>query len=211
MPNISELITQALHWIEPYYLSYGYGLVFLGAMLEHTFFLAWALPGGVLVALGGLYAQNGQLSLPLVILLAALGFTLGDHLDFIVGRRSTHLLARVTRGRTARVSPAGGIRSVLALLVAYTNTVPRATMFMGGAASGLRYRRFLLLSLGCALVWSSVFSLLGYVLGRNRERLTSVLQAIGVGGQIAIATIALGLLAYWYLQRRKRQRAAAHA
>jgi membrane protein DedA with SNARE-associated domain len=204
MPDFGELIDRFLRWLEPFYATYGYGVVILGALLEHTFFLAWALPGGILVAIGGLYSQSGPLALPVVILCAALGFTLGDHLDFLVGRRGTAVIDRVTKGRRFDPGYIWSVRALPALLLAYTNTIPRAALFMGGAASGLTYPRFLALSLGLALFWGSVFSVLGYWLGAQRDQLTTWLQRIGIGGQVLLlAAVAIGVLIY---RRRKRGR-----
>lgn len=208
MPDLSELIDKLLRWLEPYYLSYGYLLVFLGALTEHLFFLAWALPGGVIVALGGLYAQSGPLLLPLVIVLGAAGFVTGDHLDYLVGRRGSRLLNRVTKGKTMPASYVWSVRAAPVLILAYTNAAPRAAMFMGGAASGLSYRKFLMLSVTLGIVWSTIFSVIGFLLGSNRARLINVLQSIGIAGQVVIVTIVVVLVAVWYFRRRVRRRAA---
>ncbi len=207
MPDIAELIDRVIAWVEPLYRTYGYLVVILGALLEHTFFLSWLMPGGILVALGGLYAETGILSLPGVILAGILGFVLGDHIDFIVGRRSTRVLDRVTRGRAVGASDLLTLRAFPALLLAYTNTIPRAAMFMGGAASGLSYRRFLTISLSLSIFWSTSFSVLGYVLGSNRQRLADMLQTIGLAGQAILLAGVAAVLLYLYLKRRRQNRA----
>ncbi len=204
MPDLAEIVDRVLRWAEPFYQTYGYLVVILGALLEHTFFLAWAMPGGILVALGGLYAQSGILALPIVILAGAAGFVLGDHLDFYVGRHSTRLLDRVTKGHMIDPTTYTGLRALPALLLAYTNVVPRAALFMGGAASGMTYRRFLSLSVSLALFWSAAFSILGYWLGGNRQQLTRLLQAVGLGGQVLLFS-AIGIGVLIYLFRRHRQ------
>lgn len=205
MPDLSELLERVIVWVEPLYRTYGYFVVALGALLEHTFFLAWALPGGVLVALGGLYAQSGVLSLPWVILTAMGGFVLGDHLDFFIGQRSKGILQRVSRGHTVDAGSLLTLRTLPALALAYTNAVPRTAIFMGGAASGLSYRRFLAISLSLACLWSSVYTVLGYWLGSNRQRLTGLLQTVGVGGQLILLLLVGGTLLYFYLRRKRRQ------
>ncbi len=98
------------------------------------------------------------------------------------------------------------LRTLPALILAYTNAVPRAAMFMGGAASGLTYRRFLLLSVSLALFWSATFSILGYWVGSNRQQLTRLLQAMGVGGQVLLfGAIGIGVLIYYVRRRRAKQ------
>lgn len=206
MPELSELVDRVIAWIEPFYRTYGYYVVMLGALVEHTFFLAWAIPGGILVALGGLYSQAGVLSLPWVILVGTLGFVLGDHLDFVVGRRSQGILQRVTKGKRVDVAQLLTFRALPALALAYTNAIPRAAMFMGGAASGLSYGRFLATSIPLAVFWSSLYSGLGYWLGSNRQRLTSFLQAVGVYGQVILLGLLAAAVLYVFWQRRRRQR-----
>ncbi len=209
MPDISELIERLLRWVEPLYQTYGYLVVIVGALLEHTFFLAWVMPGGILVALGGLYAQSGILALPLVILAGASGFVLGDHLDFFVGRHSTRLLDRVTKGHVMDPTVYTGLRALPALLLAYTNAVPRAALFMGGGASGMTYRRFLSLSVSLALFWSAAFSILGYWLGGNRQQLMRLMQAVGLGGQVLLfSAIGIGVLIYLFRRHRQAKRQA---
>jgi membrane protein DedA with SNARE-associated domain len=204
VPDLSHLIERVIAWVEPLYATYGYVVVVLAALLEHTFFLAWAMPGGLLVALGGLYAQTGVLSLPLVIASGALGFVLGDHIDYVVGKRGKRLLPRVTRGRSVRASSLFTLRAAPALLLAYTNTIPRAAVFMGGSASGLSYGRFLALSATLAVFWSAVFSVLGYALGSNRQRLAALLQTIGVTGQAILIAGVASILLYLYVKRRRQ-------
>lgn len=202
MPNFAELLERALAWLEPFYQTWGYLVVIGGALLEHTFFLAWAMPGGILVALGGLYAQDGDLSLPLVILGGMLGFALGDHIDYFVGRRGSGVLDRLLKGRQVSASYVWSLRAIPALVLGYTNTIPRAAFFMGGAAAGLAYPRFLAISLSLAAFWSSVFSILGYWLGSNRRRLFGVLEWVG-GGPLAV--LILAAVVYYVLNRRKRR------
>src|SRR5437588_2973354 len=96
------LDTQALIDImQDAYATWGYPIVFLGAMLENTILLGLVLPGGTLVVLGAVDAQNGSMELPLVLLLAWTGTVLGASLDFALGRlglhsrlAGTHLYAR---------------------------------------------------------------------------------------------------------------------
>ena len=55
------------------YGTWGYPLVLVGALLENTALLGLVLPGGSLVLLGAVYAQQGVLALPLVLVLGTLG------------------------------------------------------------------------------------------------------------------------------------------
>ena len=82
MPDTHALIDG----MQSAYATWGYPIVFLGAMLENTILLGFLLPGGTLVVLGAAYAQNGSMELPLVAVLAWAGTVLGASLDFALGR-----------------------------------------------------------------------------------------------------------------------------
>lgn len=195
------MVDRLISWVEPLYSAYGYPVVFAGGLLEHTFFLAWLMPGGVIIALGGLYAALGVIHPVPAILLGAAGFCLGDHLDFFVGRRGSRVIDRYTRGHAGQMTQ-WGWRGVPAVILAYTNAIPRAALFMGGAAAGMSYARFLALSASLALVWSTTFTLAGYFLGSNRQYLDSALKAVGVGGQLVLVVLVIAVaLSVWRLRR----------
>src|ERR671930_433697 len=93
MPDLSHMIDA----LRAAYDTWGYPLVLLGALLENT-----ALLG--LVLLGAVYAQQGVLAWPLVLVLGWLGMVLGTSLDYAFGRWAL----RATLGQTrlmARLEP----------------------------------------------------------------------------------------------------------
>lgn len=207
LPELATLVDRLIAWVEPLYAAYGYPVVFAGGLLEHTFFLAWLMPGGVVIALGGLYAGLGVMHPAPAILLGAAGFCLGDHLDFYVGRRGSKLIDRYTRGTAGQMSR-WGRRGLPAIVLAYTNAIPRAALFMGGAAAGMSYSRFLALSASLALAWSTAFTLAGYFLGSNRQYLDTVLKAVGIGGQAVLLLLAAVVaVSVWRLRRGSSRRA----
>src|SRR5918912_3028 len=100
MPDLSHMIDA----LRAAYDTWGYPLVLLGALLENTALLGLVLPGGSLVLLGAVYAQQGVLAWPLVLVLGWLGMVLGTSLDYAVGRWAL----RATLGQTrlmARLEP----------------------------------------------------------------------------------------------------------
>ena len=68
--------------------DYGYLAVFIGCLLE----------GETILVLAGFAAQQGLLSLPIVVTLAFVGGTLGDQIFFFIGKRyGESLLRRLPR------------------------------------------------------------------------------------------------------------------
>ena len=71
--------------ISAFILSYGYLAVFVGTLLE----------GESILLAAGFAAHRGLLDLPVVIVVAVLGATLGDQLAFLLGRwKGRALIAR---------------------------------------------------------------------------------------------------------------------
>jgi membrane protein DedA with SNARE-associated domain len=174
---------------------YGYPAVFLGSLLE----------GETVLALGGLAAHRGYLSLPWVIAIAAAGGFLGDQVGFVVGRRyGGRLMARYPR-----LAP--GIARADALLERYDAGLIIAMRFiyglrMSGALaigmSRIHWLRFAVLNLVGALLWAPLVAGAGYFFGDVLERLLGDLERIEHWAFVALALIGIGL----WLAGRRRER-----
>lgn len=205
MPDLHHLIDA----LRAAYDTWGYPLVLVGALLENTALLGLVLPGGSLVMLGAVYAQQGTLALPLVLLLGWLGMVLGTSLDYALGRWGL----RSTLGRTrlvARWEPklAEAERfleryGVWALLLAHFIGHVRSFVAITAGASRLPYRRFILYEAVAALAWNIVFVGAGYLVGENLGLLQRFMGAAGVA--VAAACVIA------YLAYRLRRRAGVTA
>ena len=68
--------------LESVFVSFGYLIVFFAAFFESVILLGFLLPGGLIVLLGGYFAQQNQMSVIWVIILAWSGMFLGDLLNY---------------------------------------------------------------------------------------------------------------------------------
>ncbi len=197
------------------YGRYGYALVFWGALGENTALLGLFLPGNMLALLGGFYAREGKLSLPVVILLTWCGTVLGYHLDYALGRL---VLGHFVQGwQTAqlgrRLRLAGRLRLARAflhrhggkaILVSHLVGQLRSFVALGAGMSHMPYRRFLRFEAMAALLWSGGLSLAGYLVGGERKRLEVFIARSG--------WLILGLLVLVYVAWRVvRPRLRVHA
>jgi membrane protein DedA with SNARE-associated domain len=173
--------------------QYGYAAVLAGSFME----------GETVVALAGLAAHRGYLSLPWVLAVAALGAFLGDQLYFILGRRfGARFIARYPRlaPQVARADrllaryPAGliiGMRFVYGLR-------------MGGAiAAGMSripWPRFAALNFVGALIWAPLVGGAGYLFGDLLQHLAGDLERIE---HWAFAVLALIGIALWLFARTR--------
>lgn len=139
--------------------SYGYGALFLGTLLE----------GETILILAGLMAHMGLMKLPLVMLVALFGSFLGDQFYFFLGRRKgAALLERhpVWQRRAEKVHRimrrhrngimlgfrfVYGMRTITPLILGMDRTVP--------------VRRFILLNLIGAALWSASVAVGAYFFG----------------------------------------------
>lgn len=203
--------------LQRFYDHFGYVLVFFGALGENTALLGLLLPGSTLALLGGFYARQGTLNLWLVLLLAWWGTVLGYNLDYLFGRfvlgrlvgrwGATPLGRRIRlagRMRLARgfLARHGGKAILLSHIIGHI----RSFVALSAGASQMRYRRFLGFELVAGLLWSSVYVLIGYLAGSERERLMLLLERSGwVILAAAVAAYILYRLARIVIVRHLRQ------
>jgi membrane-associated protein len=190
-----------LDFVTSLLLTHGYLVIIFGAALDN-----FGLPasGDIVLFAGGLFANGGQLALPLVMLSGFVGAFISDNSVYWIGRiggrpmiyrilkmRSLHFLINERSleraehyfeshgGKTVFVGRFGpGLRSMTPL-------------FAG--VSRMKYFRFLPYNLSAAVVWAVAYSLVGYVFGQYWDELLAVAKSLGYG---VIAIVALLLLAY---------------
>ncbi|RJR55167.1 MAG: DedA family protein [Desulfobacteraceae bacterium] len=142
--------------------SYGYGLLFLGVLLEGETFLIAA----------SFAAHRGYLNLGWVIAVAFLGTLAGDQIYFFLGRVKGRSFLRNRPGWQAKVEKAQR------MLNRYQWQVILGFRFLYGlrtiipfslGLSEIKVDRFLLSNAAGALIWSIVVGILGFLFGQALE------------------------------------------
>jgi membrane protein DedA with SNARE-associated domain len=189
------------------YHDWGYPIILLSALLENTALLGFVLPGGSMLLLGAVYAQQGILSLPLVVLCGWVGMVLGTSLDYALGRWGLQELLRRSRLRGRLDPKLGEAERFLerhgagALLLAHFVGHLRSFVAMTAGASRLPYRRFLRYECLAALVWNAIWTLLGYLVGENM----GLVQRYMAGAGIVMVLMALAAYLVYRLYGRRRR------
>jgi membrane protein DedA with SNARE-associated domain len=181
--------------------AWTYALVGGLAFLETGAFIGLVAPGETAIVLGGVVAAQGDISLPLVLLVAWLAAAAGDYASFLLGRRlgRRFLLARgpslgVTTPRLVRVEQFYARHGAKAILIGrFIGLVRAVSPFLAGA-SGLRTRAFLPWSLLGTAVWASAYTLAGYAFHRSFASATHVLT-YGALGLAVVAAVVLAVRA----------------
>jgi membrane-associated protein len=170
------------------------------ALLESAAFVGLFVPGESAVLLGGFLAREGNVNVFVMILVVAIGATLGDSIGFEIGRRARGWLhgtrfsrllgeARLDAGREYLQT-----RGAKAVFFGRFVAVVRTGVPLLAGASRMRYRDFLLWNVLGAAVWSIVHVSIGYTAGASRDRLESVMHVAGLtGAAVVLLIVALHL------------------
>jgi membrane protein DedA with SNARE-associated domain len=195
-PDIEGLLTDISDTLG----AWTYALVGGLAFLETGAFVGLIAPGETAIVLGGVVAAAGDVSLPVVLLVAWVCAALGDLASFWLGRRLgrrfLHRQPWLPTRHIERVEHFYARHGAKAILVGrFIGLVRAISPFLAGS-SGLSLRQFLPWSvLGC-FVWASAFTLLGYVAGLS-------VTHVATYAVLALAVLAAGVLV-WHARRRAR-------
>lgn len=160
----------------------------------------------VVVPLGGVLAGTGHLNLAAVVLVASLANVIGSLIAYgvaarwgaslllgpgrYVGIRSHHVeLAQRWFGRFGL--PAVFIGRMLPIVRTYIS-------FPAGMAR-VPLGRFVLLTFAGAIPWNLLLAYVGYVLGRNYDKVTIFIQR---GGYLIALLVVAAVALWWYRGRR---------
>lgn len=176
--------------IAAFLTSYGYLAVFLFIGIEN---LGVPFPGETMLVAASVFAAQGcGLQEPGVILACIAGSIAGSTAGFYIGMTGGRRLIRKLHISDKHLAPAE----------AYFVRYGSATVFFGrflavlrawaAFLAGLNHMnpvRFSIYNGAGAIIWSTCFGLLGYLLGKNLNRLQQVLTGLGTFGTVAIVAI----------------------
>ena len=190
-------------------LAHGYLVIIFGAALDN-----YGLPasGDIVLFAGGLFANGGQLALPLVMLSGFVGASISDNSVYWIGRIGGRpMIYRILKMRFLHFLIN---EKSLERAERYFETHGGKTVFVGRFGPGLRsmtplfagvsrmkYLRFLPYNLSATVVWAVAYSLVGYVFGQYWDELLAVAKSIGYG---VVFLVALALLSYLLRRRWSR-------
>jgi membrane protein DedA with SNARE-associated domain len=172
-------------------------------------FVASVAEGETVLILSGISAHRGYLHLPWVIVVGALGGSVGDFVGFALGHRhGDAVLARFPR----LVPSADRVRAVIR---AHPDSAVFLVRFMYGfrlvgplviGGSGVSWPRFALFNVLSAIVWSACWVLLGYALGEAAQRLLGDVAKYERALFFGALAVAIAVALILHLRRAARER-----
>ncbi|MGC4941625.1 DedA family protein [Kribbella sp. DT2] len=193
-----------LHFTEELMSSWWIYLALFGFAALDGFFPA--IPSETLVVTAGVFAATGEPNLYGVIVLAAAGAFVGDHLSYFLGRGAGGRLIDRTKPGTKRHTMTQWARTALAerggLVLVVARYVPGGRTAVTLTMGAVRYpvRKFSLFAGLAAISWGMYCTLVGYIGGKAFE--DNPLKGVLLGIGLALAVTALVEVVRH--QRRKR-------
>jgi membrane protein DedA with SNARE-associated domain len=173
----------------------GYPVLFALVMVES---MGVPVPGETSIILAGLAANQGNLSIELVILVAAAAAIIGDNIGFEIGRRGGRVLLakpgpfeRQRRQMLAVADPFFARHGAKAVFFGRWIAGLRVWAALFAGASEMRWRTFFVWNAAGGIGWSASVALAAYFGGKAVEQ---VVAKVGLYGGIAVAVVLVGLL-----------------
>jgi membrane-associated protein len=206
-PMKPAVVTELVEWVQPFFATFGYAIVSVAMFLESAALTGVVVPGDVILALGGVYAGQGELAAGWVIACGAISGTVGETVGYLLGRRYGDSLLRrlpllrrfhhkLDQAEASIESNAGRTIVVGRFVTGAAGLIP----FVAGA-SGVRPRTFFVYTIPTIAVWATAVTLLGLLIGNHLETIDRVLSSVGWAG-LAIVVVIVGL---WFWRHRGRR------
>jgi membrane protein DedA with SNARE-associated domain len=189
------LVTELVDWVRPFFTSFGYVIVSAAMFLESAALTGIVVPGDVILALGGVYAGQGDLAAAGVIACGAIFGLLGETAGYLLGRRYGDgvLLRRFERkidqAERSIKDNAGKTIVIGRFVTGAAGLIP----FVAGA-SDVRPRTFFAYTAPTILVWATAVTLVGFFVGNHVETIDRILSSVGwIGLAIVVTVVAVWL------------------
>jgi membrane protein DedA with SNARE-associated domain len=194
----------AIMSLEALIQSHGYWIIFLGTFLE----------GETILILGGIAAHSGYLKLPYVMFAAFAGSTLCDQTFFYLGRRHGPAVMARRPGWQAGIERVDAIvtKHAVPMIIGFRFLygLRTVTPFAIGMSSAIPARRFAVLNVLGAALWSVAFGIAGYAVGNAVEAFVGKSRRYELAVLALVSAIGLGLFLIRWVRRRRRLERASH-
>lgn len=208
--SVAERVVQ---WLAPAFAVAGYAIIAVAVLLERSIFVGLIVPGDVVLALGGVYAGQGRMSLVVVIVVAFAAAVVGESIGYGLGRRyGVGLIRRLplvnrVEGRLEQAKAFFAQHGGKTVFIGRYATAAGAFVPFSAGVARMPYRRFMAFDVPAILLWVSAISIFGYVFG---EHLRLVDRIITRFGYVVLGLVVVFFAGRWLLRGvRERKRVDA--
>lgn len=167
MPHFSE-------FMNPQYLIPHFGLlgIFTILIIEAGLLIGVFLPGDSLLFAAGVFAAQGYFPLWLVWVVCFVGTSIGDQLGYVIGKKygikifASEKIMFFNKEHLAKTESFFQKHGPKAILIARFIPFVRTGVPTFAGVGGMPYKRFFFYNIVGALIWTTIFTLLGYALGK---------------------------------------------
>ncbi len=185
---------------------WSYGVIFFIVVLECQLGLGLVLPGESTLLVAGFWVEQGLIDLSALLLVICLAASLGDTLNYQLGKNKgrewlVRYAGRLGRGKghMDRVEVFFAKHGDKAVFSSHFLHLFRSLIPFVAGASRMPYRQFLACNvLGCC-AWTSVFVFIGYLAGKGWRELAG-----GAGGMAMLLSGLLLVACFLIWVRRRR-------
>jgi membrane protein DedA with SNARE-associated domain len=170
VPDLAGVLSDATRSLGAWVYLAVVALIFL----ETSALVGFVIHGELVLLVGGVAAERGDASLPLVIALAAAAAVAGDAVSFLLGRRLGRPFVELHGPRLrfgaeqlARIDGFFARHGGKAVVVGRFTGFLRATLPFVAGSSGVSLRRLIPFSLVSAIAWTALFVLIGYAFSES--------------------------------------------
>lgn len=205
MSDMINLLSGAL------FVHFGYLFLLILSALESIPFIGLVVPGQTILMLSGFFAHQGGFSIWRIIAVASIGAVFGELISYFVGRAYGYRLLDkygryffIGKDRIEKVRAMTKKHAGKALIFGRFNPLTRAFSSFATGASDVLFMRFFAFSIIGAVVWSTVYVLIGFVFGEGYK----VVEKYLGGYFLTLSLIVLSIAYLYYLSYGKKYRFA---
>ena len=196
LPSYAEMTI----WTKNAFTTYGYWVIFVGALAEGILFANWYLPGSVVVVMGVAFAQENGLSAPVAVALITLGFLITAVINYALGRYGWYRLlmklglAEALNRTKKRVEKYGH------KIIFGTYFHPNIGALTATSAGILRlsFPRFVIYSVISLAVWNTIWGMVVYISG------PAIVEIVNFKNLLLIISAWLAALLVIFIWKKKK-------
>lgn len=183
--------------------TYGYGVLFVLVAVES---LGIPLPGETALVTAAAVAANGHLDVWWVYGIGAVAAIVGDNSGYWLGRTGgLQLVERYGHHVGLNESKLATVRRFYerhgskTVLIGRFIAILRSWAAVLAGVMRMSYPRFIAFNASGCILWTSVFTALGYLFGRNLPLVEKYIREVG----IAVAVLVVIAGAFFYIKRKR--------